>query len=284
MALIPLARPEHPLVDAAPRRYTDAPTIIAEDGYVWEWCPTHPKASRGVVLQHRLVVECRIGRFLTKEERIHHDNEHRWDNRDDNLVLHRSHAEHMIEHWSTKGRRSPEWIERVRKLAADPTASVSAVGLANDTVRKICQENGIQWMARQKFPRAAELTEQSVREALRGRTSAQAADFLGVAVMSLYRRFGHLLNKRTSPKVLDPHKAEIRGMLRQRMTRQEIADHFGVCRQTLTKSIQRWNAIQKWLEPNAIEDAPAGLRYGSRRHIQWLKHHRIYFILDFRRL
>lgn len=44
------------------------------------------------------------------------------------------------------------------------------------------------------------LTERQVREALIGRTTDEAAAFLGVGRMTLYRRFDHLLTKRRSPR------------------------------------------------------------------------------------
>src|ERR1700740_569913 len=93
-------RPQPPPKDAAPRRYRDAPTTVEPDGYVWEWCPTHPAAKRGVVLQHLLVMECALGRFLTKAERVHHRDECRWHNEPSNLLLHSTHAAHMREHWA----------------------------------------------------------------------------------------------------------------------------------------------------------------------------------------
>lgn len=45
-----------------------------------------------------------------------------------------------------------------------------------------------------------ELSEQQVREALDGRTTLAAAEFLGVHHQTLRNRFGHLLTKRVSPK------------------------------------------------------------------------------------
>ena len=44
------------------------------------------------------------------------------------------------------------------------------------------------------------LTETQVREALVGRTTDEAARYLGVGRMTLYRRFDHLLTKRRSPR------------------------------------------------------------------------------------
>lgn len=237
------SRPPTPPKDTAPRRYKGAGTTIDEHGYVWEWCPTHPAAGRGVVLQHRLIVECRIGRFLTKRERVHHRNHVRWDNRDDNLTLHKSHADHMRAHWSEAGRRSPDWIERVRLAAEDGVTPISALGMSPTTVALICKENQIVWRRRGKGAHARRLTEQRVREALQGRTTEQAARMLGCHPMTLYKRFDHLLSKRASPGSLDQHQQEIQSLIQAGWKRDEIADRFGVSRVTILKAIRRWIAL-----------------------------------------
>ncbi|MCI0438168.1 MAG: HNH endonuclease [Chloroflexi bacterium] len=55
-----------------------------------------------------------------------------------------------------------------------------------------------------------DLTEEQVREAVQGRTTAEAAKALGVNHQTLRNRFGYLLNKRRSPHDLfDPHAIEM---------------------------------------------------------------------------
>ncbi len=73
--------------------------VMHSDGYITEYAPWHPAASgqKGYVLQHRLVMEKTLGRFLTSDELVHHKNEDKADNRPENLeVTTRSH--HMSHH------------------------------------------------------------------------------------------------------------------------------------------------------------------------------------------
>jgi transposase-like protein len=230
-----------PPKDAAPRRYKDAPTVLTPSGYIVEWCPTHPKATHGTYFQHRLVMECQLGRFLTKQERVHHRDHDRTNNKIDNLVLHASHSEHMRAHWDRKGRNDPELIARVREAASDPTKGLDSLGIPATTIHTICKTHGIKWVPCSQRGISRLLTEETVRGALQGRTTIQGAALLFVSVATLYNRFGHLLTKRPSPGFLDAHRVEILDLVyRQRIARTEVARRFETCEAVVTKSIQRW--------------------------------------------
>lgn len=72
--------------------------IITKDGYVKLWEPTHPRSSGGYVFEHILIVEKALGRHLQGAEEVHHVNEMKGDNRNNNLVLCPDVAYHQLLH------------------------------------------------------------------------------------------------------------------------------------------------------------------------------------------
>ena len=65
-------------------------------GYIEIYSPNHPyKTANKTVKEHRLVIEKHLGRFLKPNEKVHHINNIRDDNRIENLKLISNHSEHM---------------------------------------------------------------------------------------------------------------------------------------------------------------------------------------------
>ncbi len=79
-------------------------------GYVFVYCPSHPRARKSHVQEHILVMEKIIGRYLLPLETVHHKNGVKDDNKPDNLEL-----------WSRShpyGQRVEDLVKYAREILA----------------------------------------------------------------------------------------------------------------------------------------------------------------------
>jgi len=89
-----------------------------KQGYVLVWAPEgHPRAQKsGLMLEHRLVMEQALGRYLEDWEIVHHRNGNRSDNRPENLEV--------MDRRARRGQGHPPGHEYDQKLAAQVFTSI----------------------------------------------------------------------------------------------------------------------------------------------------------------
>lgn len=86
--------------------------------YIYLHRPNHPNCTKdGYVMEHRLVMEESVGRFLRWDEVVHHKNGDTLDNRIDNLQL-CTRGEHTTEHYEAAA-REVEALKRVEELETE---------------------------------------------------------------------------------------------------------------------------------------------------------------------
>lgn len=78
--------------------------FVGTNGYVYVEAPKHPRASSGYryVREHILIVEKAIGKYLRHSAPVHHIDEIRTNNANDNLVACDSQAYHHLLHQRTR--------------------------------------------------------------------------------------------------------------------------------------------------------------------------------------
>ena len=96
--------------------------IVDKDGYVLLHMPTHPNCNiHGQIREHRVVMEKKIGRYLTAQEVVHHKDKNKQNNSPDNLELYDKNSNHLrdeltghVPKWTEDGKRRMQeaWTRR----------------------------------------------------------------------------------------------------------------------------------------------------------------------------
>lgn len=77
---------------------------LSVDGYWLVYAPNHPYCQKTkFILEHRLVMEKKIGRYLRPEEVVHHIDGNKKNNKINNLKLFKNENEHRKHHRKKKG-------------------------------------------------------------------------------------------------------------------------------------------------------------------------------------
>jgi hypothetical protein len=117
---------------------------IDKDGYVIVFCPHHPHARKHTryMFEHRLVMEQKLGRYLSPNEVVHHKNRNKQDNRPENLELFQSNAAHLkheltgkCPNWTPEGKRrmllgGKRWRATRRALKPDVPQTPQTIHLS----------------------------------------------------------------------------------------------------------------------------------------------------------
>lgn len=75
---------------------------IDNGGYILIYKPNHPYNVNKYVMEHRLVIEEELGRYLLPTERVHHANKIKDDNSPENLVHFSTESDHQKYEWKLR--------------------------------------------------------------------------------------------------------------------------------------------------------------------------------------
>ena len=211
-----------------------------DHGYVQIKCPDHPfSAKNGTVQEHRFVMERKIGRFLTPEEEVHHNDHDRQNNDPENLVLCVSKSEHMRKFHSKQF--DSVLISQIKKLSQNHSLSRSDIaerlGTTERLVKTVVLNQGIKWIARDEHI----LDESDVQDLLKKNSTEKVSKILDVHPSTLQRRFPKLFQSGKPRNFLESHKEEILALKAQGLPNVKIGEKFDTNKNTILRYLQKWN-------------------------------------------
>ena len=128
--------------------------VIRTGGYVWVYCPSHPRARKdGYFYEHVLVAEKMLGRFLEPGEVVHHKDEDRTNNSPENLEIFKNNGKHTSFHaqnrvsWDNYGHPCKFDHDAAAKVYEEGKLSVAAVarmfGVSRQTMWTALRNRGV---------------------------------------------------------------------------------------------------------------------------------------------
>lgn len=119
---------------------------IDRKGYVKIFFPDHPQSTKdGYIFEHRLVMECVLGRWLRKDEDVHHINGVRNDNRKENLMVMTSkehnafHLNERREQGTLKQHTTPVRNVTTGEEFSSAKAAAQRYGVASTNISRACR-------------------------------------------------------------------------------------------------------------------------------------------------
>ena len=117
-------------------------------GYKYIYSPNHPNKTIGnAVAEHRLVIEKKIGRYLERQEVVHHIDGNPLNNHPDNLVLFSRNSDHLKHELTGK---CPNWTEDGKKKLLE--SAKKSKYFSSDSKRRMSEYAKKRDKARQRMP------------------------------------------------------------------------------------------------------------------------------------
>lgn len=134
---------------------------IDKNGYVLVLMHEHPHCHvNGYILEHRVIMESMLGRYLLPTESVHHKNEVKGDNRPENLQLYSSLAKHLSDAHAAPLPSGEELIDLYTRLSAVQIASIYGtrhsrvlrkIQMAGGKAKSLSEARKLAWLYRKRL-------------------------------------------------------------------------------------------------------------------------------------